>query len=237
MDKILPDFASALEGIQDGAVVLVGGFGEAGNPTDLLHALCDQGARELTIVSNNAGNADVGIARLLANGRVRKVVCSYPRGSHSYMFDDLYKAGRLELELVPQGTLAERIRAGGAGVPAFYTPTSVGTELAAGKETRGFGGRDYVLEEAIRGDVALIKAESADRWGNLVYRKAARNFSVAMATAADLTIVQTRRIVELGALDPEVIVTPSIFVQRVVCVPEPFSESAYLAALDQEKAA
>jgi 3-oxoadipate CoA-transferase alpha subunit len=237
IDKRCCDVAEALAGVADGATVLIGGFGEAGNPTELIHALIDQGARELTVVNNNAGNGEIGLARLLQAGRVRKLVCSFPRSSHGYVFDDLYRAGKIELELVPQGTLAERIRAGGAGVPAFFTPTAVGTQLAQGKEVRAFGGRDHVLETAIRGDVALIKGETADRWGNLVYRKAARNFGAVMATAATLTIAQVRRVVALGALDPESVVTPSIFVHRVVEVAYPVSERDHLAALAQGAAA
>lgn len=237
IDKRRADALEAVRDITDGAVVLVGGFGESGNPTELLHALIDQGARDLTVVNNNAGNGEIGLARLLQAGRVRKLICSFPRSSHSHVFDQLYRAGRIALELVPQGTLAERIRAGGAGIPAFFTPTAVGTDLAAGKEVRSFGGRDYVMETAIRGDIALVKAEAADRWGNLVYRKASRNFGAVMAMAADVTIAQARRIVELGELDPETIVTPSIFVDRVVCIAEPASERDHLAQLDGSRAA
>lgn len=235
IDKIVPDIARALDGIADGATVLIGGFGEAGNPTELVHALIDQGARELVVVNNNAGNGEIGLARLLQAGRVRKLVCSFPRSSHGHVFDALYRAGRIELELVPQGTLAERIRAGGAGIPAFFTPTAAKTDLAAGKESRRFGDREYVLEHAIRGDVALIKAEKADRWGNLVYRKAARNFGAVMAMAADRTIVQVRQVVSLGSLDPEAIVTPSIFVDRVVEITDPISERDSLLALDHAR--
>lgn len=237
MDKRVPDMPSAMAGLFDGATLLVGGFGEAGNPTDLLHGVLDHGARDLTIVSNNAGNGNIGLARLMHEGRVRRIVCSFPRGSHSFAFDELYRAGKIELELVPQGTLAERIRAGGAGIPAFFTPTAAGTDLALGKETRTISGREYVLETAIRGDFALIKAEVADRWGNLLYRKAARNFGAVMATAAEVTIVQVRKVVGLGALDPETIVTPSIFVDRVVHVPDPVSERDHLAELAKESAA
>lgn len=231
IDKRVSSVADAVRDIPDGAVLLIGGFGEAGNPTELIHALIDQGARELTVVNNNAGNGELGLAKLLQMRRVRKLICSYPRGSHSHVFDALYKAGAIELELVPQGTLAERIRAGGAGIPAFYTPTGAGTALERGKEVRDFEGRSYLLETAIRGDFALIKAEAADRWGNLVYRKAARNFGPVMATAAKLTIAQVRRVVELGQLDPEVIVTPSIFVTRVVEVANPIRESEHLPPL------
>ncbi|MCP3734249.1 3-oxoacid CoA-transferase subunit A [Sphingomonas sp. RP10(2022)] len=237
IDKIARSAADALHGIADGSTVLIGGFGEAGNPTELVHALIDQGARDLVVVNNNAGNGEIGLARLLQAGRVRKLICSFPRSSHGHVFDDLYRAGKIELELVPQGTLAERIRAGGAGIPAFYTPTAAGTDLAVGKETRTFAGREHVLETAIRGDVALIKAEAADRWGNLVYRKAARNFGAVMATAADTTIAQVRRVVPLGELDPEAIVTPSIFVAHVVAVPNPVSERDSLLALDKGLAA
>ena len=218
IDKTVPTLEAALAGIADGATVLVGGFGPSGAPNELIDALLAQGARELTIVSNHAGNGDSGLAALLAAGRVRRIVCSFPRHKDSYVFDRLFKAGRIELELVPQGTLAERLRAAGAGVPAFYTPTGYGTALAEGKETRTIDGRPCVLEHALRGDVALVRADRADRWGNLVYRKAARNFGPVMATAARLTIAQVREIVPLGELDPEVIVTPGIFVQRVVAV-------------------
>ena len=237
IDKRRPDAIQALVGVPDGATVLIGGFGEAGNPTELVHALIDQGARELTVVNNNAGNGEIGLARLLQAGRVRKLICSFPRSSHSYVFDELYKANRIELELVPQGTLAERLRAGGAGIPAFFTPTAAGTDLAKGKEVRTFDGREFLMETAIRGDVALIKAETADRWGNLVYRKAARNFGAVMATAATVTIAQVRHLVELGDLDPESVVTPSIYVDRVVMIAEPVSERDHLAELDRQRAA
>lgn len=230
IDKRYADAAAAVRDVADGATVLISGFGEAGNPTELVHALLDQGARDLTLVNNNSGNGDIGLALLLREGRVRKLICSYPRGSHSHVFDTLYRAGRIELELVPQGTLAERIRAGGAGIPAFYTATGVGTDLAQGKENRDFDGRAYLLETAIRADVALIKAERADRWGNLIYNRAARNFAPVMAMAAKVTIAQARMIDDLGALDPEQIVTPSIFVDRVVHVPNPISESDFLPA-------
>ena len=184
--------------------------------------------RFLTVVSNNAGNGDIGLARLLKAGRVQKIICSFPRGSQSHVFDGLYQSGKIELELVPQGTLAERIRAGGAGIPAFYTPTGAGTALAAGKEVREFDGRPHLLESAIRGDIALIKAEAADRWGNLIYRKAARNFAPIMAMAARITVAQVTRVVELGELDPETVVTPSIFVQRLVTVSAPIRERDHL---------
>jgi len=216
IDKIVASAEAALADIPDGATILLGGFGNAGMPSELIDALIAQGAKDLTIVNNNAGNADAGLAALLAAKRVRRILCSFPRQSDSWHFDRLYRAGEIELELVPQGTLAERIRAGGAGIGAFYTPTAFGTRLAEGKETRRIGERDYVLEYPIRGDYALIKADRADRWGNLVYRKTARNFGPIMAAAAACTVAQVREIVELGALDPEVIVTPGIFVQRVV---------------------
>ena len=208
----------AVAGIADGATVLVGGFGMAGMPVALIDALIKQGATDLVIVSNNAGNGDTGLAALLAAGRVRKVICSFPRQSDSYVFDNLYRSGRIELEVVPQGNLAERMRAAGAGIGAFFCPTGVGTPLAEGKETRTIDGRDYVLEMPIRGDVALIGAHVADRMGNLIYRKTARNFGPVMAAAATLTIAQVSSIVEVGGLDPEVVVTPSIYVDRVVSV-------------------
>jgi len=210
--------AEAVAGIEDGATVLVGGFGLAGMPVELIDALIDQGASDLTVVSNNAGNGDTGLAALLAQGRVRKVVCSFPRQVDSYVFDELYRAGEVELEVVPQGNLAERMRAAGAGIGAFYCPTAVGTPLAAGKESRVIDGREYLLEYPIQGDYALIAAHRSDRMGNLVYRKTARNFGPVMATAAATTIAQVGEVVEAGALDPESIVTPSIFVDRVVAV-------------------
>lgn len=228
IDKVTEDALAAVSVVRDGDIVLIGGFGEAGNPTELVHALIEHGARNLTVVNNNAGNGEIGLARLLLKGRVTKLICSFPRSAHGHVFNELYKAGRIALELVPQGTLAERLRAGGAGIPAFYTPTAAGTELASGKEIRSFDGRDHVLEQAIRGDVALIKGEVGDRWGNLVYRKAARNFGPVMAMAARSTVAQVRRIAELGAIDPEQIVTPSIFVERVVLVANPVSERDHL---------
>ena len=208
--------AEAVAGIEDGSTVLVGGFGLAGMPFDLIDALIRQGAKDLTIVSNNAGNGDTGLAALLAKGRVRKMVCSFPRQSDSWVFDGLYRAGKIELDLVPQGNLAERMRAAGAGIGAFYCPTGVGTPLAEGKEVREIDGRTYVLEYPIRGDVALIGAHVSDRMGNLVYRKTARNFGPVMATAATLVIAQVSEVVDTGRLDPEAIVTPSIYVDRVV---------------------
>ncbi len=219
IDKISPDVETALAGIRDGATVMIGGFGGAGQPAELIDALIAQGARDLTIVNNNAGNGETGLAALLKTGRVRKIICSFPRQADSQVFDGLYRAGQIELELVPQGNLAERIRAAGAGIGGFFTPTGYGTDLAKGKETREIDGRMYVLEAPIHADVALIKAETGDRWGNLVYRKTARNFGPIMATAAKLTVASVHEIVELGALDPENIVTPGIFVQRVVKVP------------------
>jgi 3-oxoadipate CoA-transferase alpha subunit len=216
IDKRVKDAAAAVAGTKDGATVLIGGFGEAGVPNELVEALIDQGAGDLTIVNNNAGVGRKGIAALLAEGRVRKVICSFPRSRGSVVFEELYEAGRIELEVVPQGTLSERIRAGGAGIGGFYTPTAAGTLLAEGKETRRLNGRDYVLELPIKGELALVKADRADRWGNLTYRKTARNFGPSMAMAAEITAVQVREIVELGALDPEQVITPSIFVHRVV---------------------
>ena len=218
IDKTVKSLADAVAGVRDGSTVMIGGFGGAGQPTELIEALIEQGARELVVVNNNAGNGDTGLAALLKAGRVRKLVCSFPRQADSYVFDGLYRSGQVELELVPQGNLAERIRAAGAGIGAFYTPTGYGTELARGKETRRIGDRDHVLEYPIRADVALIKALRGDRWGNLVYRKAARNFNPIMATAAATTVAQVSEIVELGALDPEHIVSPGIHVTRVVRV-------------------
>jgi 3-oxoadipate CoA-transferase alpha subunit len=218
VNKIVPGLREALAGIHDGATIMIGGFGNAGMPRELIDALIHQGARDLTIVNNNAGNGDTGLAALLAARRVKKIICSFPRQTDSYVFDGLYRSGELELELTPQGNLAERIRAAGAGVGAFFSPTGYGTLLAEGKETRLINGKQYVLEYPIHADFALIKALKADRWGNLVYRKAARNFGPIMATAAACTIVQVDQVVELGELDPEVIVTPGIFVQRVVQV-------------------
>ena len=216
INKIVASAAAAVADIPHGATVMIGGFGTAGMPSELIDALIAQGARELTIVNNNAGNAETGLAALLKSKRVRKIICSFPRQTDSYVFDALYHAGEIELELVPQGNLAERIRAAGAGIGAFFTPTGYGTLLAEGKETRSIDGRHYVLEYPIHADVALIKAHRADRWGNLVYRKTARNFGPIMASAAKCTIAQVSEVVELGELDPEVIVTPGIFVQRVV---------------------
>ena len=216
MTMICSTSCEAVAGVADGSTVLIGGFGMAGMPVDLVDALIEQGASDLTVVSNNAGNGDTGLAALLAKGRVRKVICSFPRQVDSWVFDGLYRGGRVELEVVPQGTLAERLRAGGAGIGAFYCPTGAGTLLSEGKETRIIDGAVHVLEFALRGDIALIGAFKADAMGNLVYRKTARNFGPVMATAATITAAQVREVVPVGALDPEVIVTPSIFVDRVV---------------------
>lgn len=219
IDKIAASIAEALAGVKDGATVLIGGFGTAGIPAELIDGLIAQGAKDLTVVNNNAGNGDHGLAALLKAGRVRKIICSFPRQVDSHVFDALYRSGKLELELVPQGNLAERIRAAGAGIGAFFCPTGYGTELAKGKETREIDGRHYVLEYPIHGDVALVKAEAGDRWGNLVYRKAARNFGPVMATAAKHTVASVYEIRELGELDPEAVVTPGIYVSRIVKIP------------------
>jgi 3-oxoadipate CoA-transferase alpha subunit len=226
INKIVDAVEAAVAGIHDGATVMIGGFGKAGQPAQLIDALIAQGARDLTIVNNNAGNGDVGLAALLKAKRVRKIVCSFPRQVDSWVFDGLYRAGEIELELVPQGNLAERIRAAGAGIGAFFVRTGVGTPLAQGKETRTIDGKEYVLEYPIQADYALIQADRADRWGNLVYRKTGRNFGPVMASAAQCTIVQVREVVELGALDPEAIVTPGIFVQRVVRIAAPAQKAA-----------
>jgi 3-oxoadipate CoA-transferase alpha subunit len=217
--------AAAVADIRDGATIMIGGFGEAGSPIELIHALVDAGPRGLTVVSNNTGSGRVGLAALIARGQVRKMICSYPRSANSTVFPELHRRGEIELELVPQGTLAERIRAGGAGIPAFYTATAVGTVLAEGKESRCFGDSEYVMERGLRADFSLVKADRADRYGNLVYRRTARNFGPIMCTAAETTIVQVREMVDVGGLDPEHVVTPGIFVDRVVVVPEPQQES------------
>jgi 3-oxoadipate CoA-transferase alpha subunit len=230
IDKRVASPAEAVVDVFDGATVLIGGFGEAGSPIELIHALIDQGAKDLTVISNNCGSGEVGLAALLKARRVTKVVCSFPRTANSTVFPELYREGFTELELVPQGTLAERIRPGGAGVPAFDTPTAVGTPLGEGKEQRHVGGRDCVLEHGITADFALIKARVADTHGNLVYNRTARNFSPLMAMAGGATIVQAAEIVEPGRLDPETIITPGIFVQRVTCVPNPAHESELVAA-------
>lgn len=228
IDKIAASVAEALAGTPDGATVMIGGFGTAGIPNELIAGLIEQGARDLTVVNNNAGNGDTGLAALLKTGRVRKIICSFPRQVDSWVFDGLYRSGRLELELVPQGNLAERIRAAGAGIGAFFTPTGYGTDLAKGKETREINGRMYVLEHPIHADLALIKAERGDRWGNLVYRKAARNFGPVMAMAARRTVATVHEIASLGSLDPESIVTPGIFVHRVVPVPRSATQAGGL---------
>lgn len=225
INKIVSSPSEAVSDIFDGAVILVSGFGEAGSPIELLHALVDKGSRNLTIVSNNAGSGYVGLASLIGNKQVKKVICSFPKTANSFIFPELYKNGEIELELVPQGTLAERIRCGGAGIPAFYTPASVNTPLEAGKETKIINGVKYVLEYAINADFALVKSLNADNYGNLTYNKTARNFAPIMCTAAKTTIVQTKNILELGMIDPEIVVTPGIFVQRVVKVSEPLDES------------
>lgn len=236
IDKTAPDAAAAVAGIPDGATVMIGGFGRAGQPVELIDALIAQGAGDLTIVNNNAGNGDTGLAALLAAGRVRRIVCSFPRQTDSWVFDDLYRSGRIELELVPQGNLAERIRAAGAGIGAFYSPTGVGTQLAEGREHRVIDGREYVLEHPIRADYALVSARRADRWGNLVYRGTARNFGPVMAAAATTTIAQVDEIVPLGALDPEAVVTPGIFVDRVVAVGERawLDDGVFVGGVDRE---
>ncbi len=220
IDKTVADIESAVADIPDGAVVMIGGFGRAGQPRELIDALIARRLQGLTVVNNNAGNGDTGLAALLKTGAVRKIICSFPRQSDSWVFDRLYRAGQIELELVPQGNLAERIRAAGAGIGAFYTPTGYGTQLAEGRETRRIDGRDYVLEYPIRADYALVSALAADRWGNLVYRKTARNFGPLMAAAATTTIVQVDHIVPLGSIDPETVVTPGIYVDRVVALGE-----------------
>ena len=219
IDKRVRSLAEAVAGIKDGAVVLAGGFGGAGSPEALYQALLEQGAKDLTLVNNNAGTGRTGLAGLMDAGRVRKIICSFPRSAGSVVFEELYKEGRIELELVPQGILSERMRCAAAGLGGFFSPVGVGTRLAEGKEEREIGGRRYVLEKPLKGDVALIKADRGDRWGNLAYRKSARNFNPTMAQAADLSIVQVSRFVELGELDPELVVTPGIFVDRLVEVP------------------
>ncbi|GAA5036791.1 3-oxoacid CoA-transferase subunit A [Microbacterium fluvii] len=236
IDKTVTDVEAAVVGIPDGATVMIGGFGRAGQPVELIDALIAHGATDLTIVNNNAGNGDTGLAALLAARRVRKIVCSFPRQHDSWVFDGLYRSGEIELELVPQGNLAERIRAAGAGIGAFFSPTGVGTELAEGKEERVIDGRRYLLEYPIKADFALISALKADRWGNLVYRETARNFGPIMATAATTTIVQVDEVVELGSLDPEAVVTPGIFVDRVVAVGERrwLQEGAFVGGVDIE---
>lgn len=229
INKRVGSVAEGVQDIFDGATVFVGGFGEAGSPIELIHALIDLGTKNLTVVNNNTGSGEVGLAALIKAGRVAKMICSYPRSANSTVFPELYRDGRIELELVPQGTLAERIRAGGAGIPGFYTATSVGTPLEEGKERRTFDGRDYVLERGLSADFALIKAKQADTHGNLIYNKTARNFAPIMAAAAKVTLVQATSVVEPGALDPECVVTPGIFVDRVIEVQNPLHESVLVA--------
>ena len=230
IDKTAPSLADAVSNIEDGASVAIAGFGAAGSPVELIHALIDHGAKGLTVINNNAGNGEIGLAALIASGQVAKIICSYPRSAGSIVFPDLYRAGKIDLEVVPQGTLAERLRAAGAGIPAFYTPTSVGTPLAEGKELRKFGDKYYVLEHWLPADVALVKADIADRQGNLTYNKTARNFGPIMSMAADLTIVQARQIVNAGDINPEQVVTPGIFVNQVVHIPNPEHENDLLQA-------
>lgn len=225
INKIVNNTKEAVSGIFDGAIVLISGFGEAGSPIELIHALIDHGAKNLTIVSNNTGNGHVGLAALIENRQVKKMICSFPRTADSVVFPELYCKGEIELELVPQGTLAERLRAGGAGIPAFYTPTSVGTPLEKGKEVRDFNGVKYVLEYGLKADFALVKCKTADRYGNLLYNKTARNFGPVMCMSAKSAIVQASEIVEIGEIDPEAVVTPGIFVDKVVCIPNPLSEN------------
>lgn len=228
INKRVPSAAAAVADIHDGATIMIGGFGEAGSPIELIHALVDQGARNLTVISNNTGSGKVGLAALIAHGQVAKVICSYPRSANSMVFPELYRKGEIKLELVPQGTLAERIRAGGAGIPAFFTATAVGTVLAEGKEVRRFDGRDYVMEQGLRADFALVKAEKSDRYGNSLYNKTARNFGPIMCTAAKTTIMQVKKFVETGVIDPEEVVTPGIFVNRVVVIEAPAQESTLI---------
>ncbi len=229
INKIVNSATEAVADIFDGAVVLIGGFGEAGSPIELIHALIDHGAKNLIVVSNNTGSGHVGLAALIENKQVKKMICSFPRTANSTVFPDLYYKKEIELELVPQGTLAERIRAGGAGIPAFFTPSSVNTPLAEGKEARAFDGKTFVMEHAIKADFALVKCKAADRYGNLTYNKTARNFGPIMCTAANTTIVQAKKIVEPGEIDPEIVVTPGIFVTRVVEVTNPEAESKLVA--------
>ena len=230
INKKCPSPGEGVADIHDGATVMIGGFGASGSPIELIHALIDHGARDLTVINNNTGNGEVGLAALIGNGQVKKMICSFPRSSQSKVFPRLYEAGEIELELVPQGTLAERIRAAGAGIPAFYTPTTVGTVLAEGKETREFDGRAYVMEPWLKADFALIKCETADIVGNLTYNKTARNFSPLMCMAATTAIVQARHVVAAGGIDPEHVITPGIFVNRVIEVPSPVHEDELIAA-------
>ena len=224
INKVVTSVKEAISDIYDGATIMIGGFGEAGSPIELIHALIDHGAKGLTVVSNNTGSGHIGLAALISH-QVRKMICSFPRTANSMVFPELYRKGQIELELVPQGTLAERIRAGGAGIPAFYTPTALNTKLSEGKEIRNINGREYLLEYAIKADFALVKSESADRYGNLTYHATARNFGPIMCTASRVAIVQTRSIVDLGTINPESVITPGIYVQRVVEVKNPEHES------------
>lgn len=230
ISKVCSSVSEAVADIPDGATVMVGGFGASGSPIELIHALIDQGATGLTVINNNTGNGEVGLAALIGNGQVKKMICSFPRSSQSKVFPKLYREGKIELELVPQGTLAERIRAAGAGIPAFYTPTTVGTVLAEGKEERNFDGRPYVMEPWLKADFALIKCEVADPLGNLTYNKTARNFSPLMCMAAKTTIVQAKKLVQRGEIDPEHVITPGIFVKRVIEVPLPVHEDTLITA-------
>ncbi len=229
INKQVSSISEAVSEIYDGSTVMIGGFGEAGSPIELIHALIDHGAKNLTIVSNNTGSGNVGLAALIANRQVHKMICSFPRTANSTVFPQLYNAGEIILELVPQGTLAERIRAGGAGIPAFYTPASVNTPLAVGKESREFNGQEYVLEYGIKADFSLVKCETADRYGNLLYHATARNFGPIMCTAAEISIVQAKKIVDAGDIDPEIVVTPGIFVKKVVEITNPVNESQLVA--------
>lgn len=229
INKVIGSVKEAVADIFDGATIHISGFGEAGSPVELIHALIDQGSRNLTIVSNNAGSGNVGLAALIENRQVKKIICSFPRTAISVVFPEMYRRGEIELELVPQGTLAERIRAAGAGIPAFYTPTSVNTPLALNKETRVFNGKTYVLEHALKADFSLVKCHAADKYGNLIYNKTARNFGPVMCMAAETTIVQARKIVEVGQIDPECVITPGIYVKRVVEVSNPADESVLVA--------
>ncbi len=229
INKIVNSTTEAVSEIKDGSTVMIGGFGEAGSPIELIHALIDQGAKNLTVVSNNTGSGNVGLAALIANRQVKKMICSFPRTANSTVFPELYSAGEIELELVPQGTLAERIRAGGAGIPAFYTPASVNTPLAKGKESRIFDGKEYVLEYGIKADYSLVKCETADRYGNLLYHATARNFGPIMCTAAKITIVQAKSIVKAGEIDPEAVITPGIYVKKVIEINQPADESKLVA--------
>ncbi len=230
IDKQVPTVAQALADIPDGATVMIGGFGASGSPIELIHGLIDQGATDLTVINNNTGNGEVGLAALIGNGQVSRMICSFPRSSQSRVFPKLYREGRIQLEVVPQGTLAERIRAGGAGIPAFYTPTTVGTILAEGKEQRDFDGRTYVMERWLKADYALVKSENADPLGNLTFNKTARNFCPLMCMAATTTIAQTKKLVARGDINPEHVITPGIFVDRVVEVPDPVHEDTLIAA-------